>query len=253
MDPTAEALVQQGDTAWKCRSDRAALDEAISAWERAVALDPHDAVTLTKLARAHYFVSDAWPATLDFMERGVSYAERALSAASPRFAEHRDARMIEARTTEVEAAFWFATSLTKWSRKKGLLAVIGNLPRANAVMRRLAELDTDEAFGPSGIVYGAVDRFFGGYLSGAPRFAGRDLEKARRHFEKSIRRAPYFAGTRRLYAVDWAVKRRDRALFERLLNEVLALPDGDAHDLGPETRLEKRKAAELLAEADALF
>ena len=51
----------------------------------------------------------------------------------------------------------------------------------------------------------------------------------------------------------YAVKKQDRALFTRLLDEVLAMSDGAIAEVEPETRFEKEKARELKAKADELF
>jgi hypothetical protein len=54
-------------------------------------------------------------------------------------------------------------------------------------------------------------------------------------------------------AENLAVKKQDRALYERLLNEVLAAPDDVLPGLEPETRVEKQKAADLLKFSDENF
>jgi hypothetical protein len=56
-----------------------------------------------------------------------------------------------------------------------------------------------------------------------------------------------------LMAESYAVKKQDRALFAKLLDEVLATPDAVIPDLVPETRIEKDKARELKAKIDDLF
>jgi hypothetical protein len=51
----------------------------------------------------------------------------------------------------------------------------------------------------------------------------------------------------------YAVKKQDRALFIKLLDEVIAMKDDALPDALPETRIEKDKARELKAKIDELF
>jgi hypothetical protein len=144
----------------------------------------------------------------------------------------------------LEAMYWYAVNLGKWSRAKGLATLLGNKDRVKGVLTRVLELD--ETF-----FHGAPHRYFGAYYSLLP--VGRDLEKSRQHFEKSLAIAPGYAGTKVLMAETYAVKKQDRALFDKLLDEVLAMPEGAIPGLEPETRVEKQKARELKGQADDLF
>jgi tetratricopeptide (TPR) repeat protein len=264
---THESLVKQGDEAWKKRDDQPSLEAALAAWEKAAALKPDDAATLAKLSHGYYFLADAHlrkaggDAYLTTFERGVSYGERALAAANPQFKEHvlkggkveEGMSLLKGDPVEVEAAYWYAASLGKWARAKGFATTLGNKDRIRGVMTRVLELDTEATFGKEGFFHGAVDRYFGSFYAVAPGFAGGDMEKAKAHFEKSLQKAPYYPGTRVLYADTWAVKKGDRALFDKLLGEVLAMPDEPKEGLAPETKVEKEKARELQAKANELF
>ncbi|MBL8950079.1 MAG: hypothetical protein JNK82_04840 [Myxococcaceae bacterium] len=266
---TPEALATQGDEAWKKRDDKASCEAAIAAWEKAVALKPDDAATLGKLAHGYYFLADAHlrngdkDAYLTTFEKGVSRGEAALAAANPKFKEHVVAggkveegmQHLTGTPVEVEAAYWYAASLGKWARAKGFAVTLGNKDRIRGVMTRVLELDTEATFGKQGFFHGAVDRYFGSFYAVAPGFAGGDMEKAKNHFEKSIEKAPYYPGTRVLYADTWATKKGDRALFDKLLAEVIALPDQgpEGTDIAPEIKVEKEKARELQAQASERF
>ena len=64
---------------------------------------------------------------------------------------------------------------------------------------------------------------------------------------------PNYLATRVLMAESYATLVGDRALFEQLLNEVIAAnPDADAA-IGAENRLEQQKAKRLLNKADDFF
>lgn len=266
---TFESFSTQADEAWKKRDDKPSLEAALSAWEKASALKADDAATLAKLSHGYYFLADAHLRNADkelylaTFEKGVSYGERALAAANPKFKEHVVAggkvedgmQYLTGAAVEVEAAYWYAASLGKWARAKGFAVTLGNKDRIRAVMTRVLELDTEATFGKQGFFHGAVDRYFGSFYAVAPGFAGGDMDKAKAHFEKSLAKAPYYPGTRVLYADTWATKKGDRALFDKLLAEVLAIPDEapEGADIGPEIKVEKEKARELQAQAAERF
>ena len=254
----AEATVSAADAAWAQRGERASLERAIQLWEAEVAANPGRAATWARLARAYYLLADGHLRTLGpkneqyltTFEKGTAAGERSLAAQSPEF----KARVMREEKVEdairvvgrdgIPAMYWYAVNLSKWSRAKGIAALLGNKDRVRGVVGRVMELD--ETF-----FYGAPHRYFGAYWALLP--IGRDLDKSRQHFEKSLQIAPAYAGTRVLMAETYAVKKQDRALFLRLLDEVLALPDDAIADIAPEIRIEKDKARELKAKVDELF
>ena len=255
-----DALIAQGDESWKKRDERASLETAIGAWENAVKLQPNDAATLTKLSHAYYFLADAHlrkggaksEEYLSTFEKGVAIGERALAAANPKFKELMVAGgkvedgIKEVGQEGVEPMYWYAASLGKWARAKGFATTLGNKERIKSVMGRVLELDPN-------FFHGAADRYFGAFYAVAPGFAGGSMEKSKEHFEKSLALAPNYAGTKVLMADVYAVKKQDRALFDKLLDEVLSMPADALPGLEPETKIEKEKAAELKTEAADKF
>jgi tetratricopeptide (TPR) repeat protein len=257
---SAESMVAEGDAAWANRDDQASVEAALAAWEKAVALDPSDVETHTKLARGWFFLADAHMRKLgekseqylETFEKGVAASERALGAASPEFkAAVTAGEPVEKAITKIgpdaaPAAYWYAASLGKWARAKGFATTLGNKDKIKSTMERVLEVAPD-------FFYAAPDRYFGAYYSVAPGFAGGDVKKSRAHFEKSLHVAPNYAGTKVLMADTYATKVQDRALFEQLLDEVLAMPDDAIPGLEAETRVEKQKAQELKARIKELF
>lgn len=246
-----------GDALWEQRGDKAKLQAALSAWETALASNPEDLDLLVKLARGNYFLADGYlrgdsDSYLSTFEKGVDFAERALTAASPAFKERvkkgeavKDA--VEAVDANgVAALYWYSSNLGKWAKAKGFTTTLGNKDTIKAVMERCLALD--ETF-----FFGGPHRYFGAYYAVAPSFAGGDLNKSKEHFEKSLVLAPEALSTKVLMAENYAVKSQDRELFTKLLNEVLAAPDDIIAGLEPETKVEKEKARELLAGADEKF
>jgi tetratricopeptide (TPR) repeat protein len=252
----AEDHASAAEKAWANRDQLASLQQAIAHWETVAASKPEDVATWARLSRAYYVMADGHlrgdgaECYLATFERGTAAGERALAAASPEF----KARVTKGEKVEdaikvvgkegIEAMYWYAVNLGKWSRGKGLAALLGNKDRVKGVLTRVLELD--ETF-----FYGAPHRYFGAYWSLVP--VGRDLDKSKQHFEKSLSIAPGYAGTKVLMAESYAVKKQDRALFLKLLDEVLAMPEDAIPELAPEARLEEGKARELKGKADELF
>ncbi len=252
------AAVDDAEAAWARRGDRASLERAIALWEAEVAAGPTRAATWARLSRAYYLLADGHLRTLGpsnaqylaAFEKGTAAGERSLAAQSSEFKTRvmhdekvEDAIRVVGRDG-IAAMYWYAVNLSKWSRAKGIAALLGNKDRVRGVVGRVMELD--ETF-----FHGAPHRYFGAYWALLP--IGRDLDRSKQHFERSLQIAPSYAGTKVLMAETYAVKKQDRALFLRLLDEVLAQPEDAIADLTPEIRIEKDKARELKAKVDELF
>jgi hypothetical protein len=126
---------------------------------------------------------------------------------------------------------------------KDEMEAIADLPYAKAFVARSIELDPD--------YYNAAGYTFMG-VAIASELAG-DMEESRVYFEKALAATERRALQAQVnMARHWAVKQRDRALFDELLQEVM-----DADDPLPEARLANRMARERAAmyidNADQLF
>lgn len=256
--PPADDLAT-AERAWEQRGDRAQLQQAIARWEAHLARNPGDGALWARVSRAYYVLADGHlrtlgdkdPQYLGAFEKGVSAGERALAAISPAFKDkvtRQDEKVEDAIAVVgkegIEAMYWYAVNLGKWSRAKGTAALLGNKDRVKGVLTRVLALE--ETF-----FHGAAHRYFGVYWALVP--FGRDLDRSRQHFEKSLQIAPLYAGTKVLMAESYAVKKQDRALFLKLLDEVLAMGDDALPELTAETRFEKDKARALKAQVDELF
>lgn len=253
----AAASSASGDALWAQRGERVRLEAAIAAWEAALEGAPNDAELLLKIGRGYYFLAEAHlradqEKQFEAYTKGVDFTERALLATSPEFE-----RRVKAGESEIEAVssvalegvpamYWYASNLGKFARAKGFTTTLFWKDRIKAYMERCLALDPT-------YFHGGPDRYFGAFYAVAPTFAGGDLNKSEQHFQKSIELAPDYIATKVLMAENLAVKRQDRALYERLLNEVLAAPDDLIPGLEPEARVEKDKARELLGLVDEKF
>ncbi len=250
---------EEAAAAWAGREDPARVKVAIAAWEAAAALDPLDGTSRADLSRAHYFFAEAFlreegkrDELVALLEKGTAWGEQALAVQAPEFARRlASGERFEAAVTSVEgnaiaALYWYGVNLGRWARARGIAELLGNKDRVKSVMDRVLALD--ETF-----FHAAPHRYFGAYYSLLPSIAGRDTAKSKEHFEKALQLAPAFAGTKVLYADTYCVKMQDRALYERLLGEVVAASPDALPDVGPETRVEQQKARKLLAEVAELF
>jgi hypothetical protein len=264
-----DAAVAAGDAAWAGRVDQTKLAEAIKHWETAVG-QKEDAATLTKIARAHYFMGDAFlrfegdgSGMFAAFKTGMKFAERALFFGSPAFQAKMKATSNNVADSidvigkdSMPAAYWYASNLGKWAKGKGFAVLLGNKGTIEAVMKRCEKID------PTGSFYhGGVLRYWGTFYAVAPGFAGGDLNKARVYFEKAIAASPYNMATKVLWAENLSVKQDKREEFDALLDAVLAfdveafaVSNPEAHaDLGAELVREKEKARRAKAKADDIF
>ncbi|HBF13067.1 MAG TPA: hypothetical protein DDW49_06740 [Deltaproteobacteria bacterium] len=104
---------------------------------------------------------------------------------------------------------------------------IAEFPKAEAMMERVVQLD-DNFF------YGGPNMFMGFSFGSRPQMFGGNPQKSKEYFEKAL--AAYqrkFLLALVMYAQSYAVQTQDEALYESLLNEVLAAPN----DILPEQRL----------------
>jgi hypothetical protein len=125
-------------------------------------------------------------------------------------------------------------------------AALGDMPKVLAMMDRVQELDP-------AIRNGGVDLFHGIYYTVLPLGGGRDLERARAHFERSMDLAgPDYLLARVTYAEFYARYAFDPDLFAATLQAVLA-----AEPATPEFTLmnavAKMRAATLLEQMDEFF
>jgi tetratricopeptide (TPR) repeat protein len=251
------ASIKAGDEHWDKRTDAAAVRAAIDAWEKAAALDEKNAEVLIKLTRANYFLADGYlrdddKAYLAAMDQAVKWGEKAMIAVSPEFETKMrgGSKFVEAVKSVpkagVPAMYWYASALGKWAKKKGFAVLLGQKDNVKATMDRCLELEPE-------FYYGGPHRYFGAFYAIAPSFAGGDLEKSKVHFKKSLEIEPDYIGTKVLWAQELAVKQQDEETFDKLLAEVLAVPDDAIPEVRPEIMVEKTKAKELMAEKDDLF
>ena len=152
-----------------------------------------------------------------FYERGMNYGKRALNTRKliGPLSEIEQA-LAKQGEKEVPVLFWSAFSWGNWLNlhRDDPLAIV-EVPQVTAIVERVVELD------PS-YEYGSALSFLGVLGSVRPAMLGGKPEEARGHFDRAIEIAPNFLMNKVMMAQHFAVQMQDKALFTRLLRDVLA-------------------------------
>ena len=156
--------------------------------------------------------------------------------------------LIELRKDDVPYMFWTAASWGSWIRlNMSSMAALAELPRVEALMKRVLVLD--EQF-----YYGGPHLFMGIWFASRPKIAGGDLSKAQHHFSKALALSQdKFLMTQIYYADQYAKKTFDKELFVSTLNNVLNTPADQIPELTLLNTVAHKKAKKLLAEAEEYF
>lgn len=232
----------------------------------------HNATALTLLARSYAaftfgFVEEelleakkgskefdaAFARAEDFYRRGREYGIAALTEHGPLkkgFQSHFSVfqkALAKTSRRHVPALFWTAMNWASWINlnRDDPLAIV-DLPRIEAMIDRVIALDPDYFYG--------VPHAFKGVLAVArPKGLGGDPALARTEFEAALAIEPDYLMTKVLYALYYARATNDRALFQRLLGEVVDDAENELEEQALANALAKRRAAVLLQKEKELF
>jgi hypothetical protein len=127
--------------------------------------------------------------------------------------------LMSAGKSDVPALFWTAFA---WGAYINVALTspqaIAELPKAQLIMERVAELD-------STFYHGGPDLFLGTLYGSRPKLLGGDTTRARQHFEKALRiNGGKFLMTYIYYARAYAVQTMDEVMFDELLARVDETP-----------------------------
>lgn len=253
---TVGTLKSEAEAAWANRGDKAQLQVALQKYEALYATNPTDRDVAMHLLRGWYFLGDGHEtekdAKLAAWVVAIEWGKKCL-AINPEFTallakgdetEATAARAFQA--SDVPCLYWTSSSLGKWAKGSGIGTTLKHLPTVKAYMTRVGELEPT-------YYYSGPDRYWGAYYSAIPSFAGQDLGKSHDYFDKALATYPDFLGTHVLLAAEWAVKKQDKATFEKELNWVIQQPSDRLPEVKPEMEAEQRKATALLAQEGDLF
>jgi fructose-specific component phosphotransferase system IIB-like protein len=204
---------------------------------------------------ASSFLEDSDPGKAAILYgKAKKYGFRALSlrrdfqqAASGNF-DHFTAFLKQYEKEEVGALFCTSSAWAKWiGLNLDRVEALADLPMLKATMQRVIELD-------GGFYYGSPHLNMAVYLAAIPPIAGGNLDKAKEHFDEAFALgADRLLSAKVLFARYYAVRLKDRALFEKTLHEVMEAPVDDVPELTLSNTLAKEKARELLERADEYF
>lgn len=239
------------DQLWARRANPDTARLALAAYNEAAKTEA-DAALLARLSRAHYLVAnyvETESAKKDSLFlKGVEIAERAMSL-DPAFLKSYQETKDEKKAVQalgmshIDAIYWYSANLGKWASTKSLMVRLGNKSKLEAYNKRV--LDLDEKY-----FHGAPHRFFGALPTKVP---GGDLKVSKTHFEKAIAIEPNYFGTRTLFAELYATKARDKDVFVKQLDYVLAGDPASLPDSEPENRYEQAFAKQLKEKLNEWF
>jgi hypothetical protein len=149
---------------------------------------------------------------------------------------------------DVPYMFWTATCWGSWIRLSlGSMEAVAELPRVEALMKRVLVLD-------EGFYFGGPHLFMGIWFASRPKIAGGDLTRAQYHFQKALEFSQdKFLMTQVYYADHYARKTFDRELFVATLQRVLETPVDKIPQLTLLNTVAHKKAKELIEQVDDYF
>jgi hypothetical protein len=246
-DAIVAGLVADGDQAWAARGDAKQLDEAARAWRAALRYRPDDPslhVRLGRLALVRGRHLRGHAAVAAFNE-ATAAAERALAARNPRLATAAavdratpDAVFAHADVPDGPALALYAEGLLYWAIAEGTPTVIAFRARIEAAARRLLTLDR-------AVAWAGADRVLAILDCELPD-AGANLRDALDRFEAARAAVPGYLPNQLAYAEEYALRLRERALYQRLLREIVAADAQALPEAAAENADAQRQARALL-------
>lgn len=151
-------------------------------------------------------------------------------------------------TGDVPAIFWAANNWLAWiALNLDKPATMLDVPKAEAMLQRVIELDEQ-------YYYGSAHAALGAFYAAQPKIMGENTVKAKEQFDKAFA----ISGGKLLffhlmYAKFYAYKIQDRDLFITILEDVIATPTYRFPEKAFANEVAKRKAKILLENVDEYF
>lgn len=238
------------------RDNKEKLNECIKLLEEITSANK-DYESFVLLSRSYYLLgeyTDNADEKLPIHEKGIKAGENALNTVE-KFAKAQKKKKAEAEAVKtitkenMDALYWLAANQARWAKFASFTKKLSVKARIRYLWDKVHELDQN-------YFYGGSNRFFGGYFALVPTITGEnDPVKAKEHFDKAIAAAPEYIETKVLFAEAYCAhgKVKDRELFKKTLNEVLAFDISKHPELLAENKLAQEKAKKLLAQEAELF
>ncbi len=156
--------------------------------------------------------------------------------------------LLKTEKKDVPYLFWGASCWGSWiSLNRGSMEAMAELPRVEAMMKRVLELDEAYYYGGAHIFMGVLD-------ASKPKIAGGNLDTARHHFLKAIELGHGKFLMSKVYFADYYAKKAfDRELYMATLEDVLNTPADIVPELTLLNSVAHTRAKKMIGEADDYF
>ncbi|MCS7216759.1 MAG: TRAP transporter TatT component family protein [Candidatus Bipolaricaulota bacterium] len=248
---TPAECFRQAEALYPQRYQLPVLERILALYEEALRLAPRDPEVLIRLAQ-HWYEwgvlvpeereEEGWrkAAEYAFQALGLSGLDEALRLSNEEFREFL------ARCTEGRALLWAGHGWGQLLGRMNPFSAFFALPKIRAIYERAMELAPTYMAGSAFQAYGALLA----NLSDYGILFGVKLAQAKPYFEKALEIDPTYLDHYVAYAKEYAVRAKDRALFESLLRQVLEAPIGNWPFWN---EVAKDRAARFLAEIERYF
>jgi hypothetical protein len=249
--------VADGDAAWAKRAEGPdQIRKAVESWKHADAIDPYDRHVLQHLALASYYIANYYtPAEKkpEVHEEGYGFGVRAARlnpdvrhAMDVEKKSLEDAVTAHATPGDVPGLYWMTVNRGRAYEDASIAKRASIAPVLKTIMEKIYKI------GPE-YYWGGVHRFFGVYYMKAPAQSD-PLAQSKREFERAVAIGPENLENKVLYAEYAAKGGNDRALYEKLLKEVLATkPENDLPALRVDNAEARKRAQKMLETIDEDF
>lgn len=195
---------------------------------------------------------EGWDRARTLLERARRYGFAGLDLKHPgftaRFRKDAAKAVRELCADDVGLAYWAGAALgAEITLSKDRPEIIAELPAVGVLMQRLLALDED--YGD-----GSVHEFMVSFEAGRPASMGGSVERARRHLQRVEQlTGSHKAGLYVSWAESVAVANQDRKLFEKMLDQALAVDVNAVPRYRLANLIAQRRARWLKARAEELI
>ncbi len=243
---------QAADSLWALRSDANAARRSLKLYRKATEASQMIPELWSRLSHACYYVAAYLETAPDKKEalfrEGQDAAEKGMLLDPGYAVKFRDTgdeteavRYLNASYAEV--LFWYIANLGRELSQETLIIRRGNKDRVEALNKRLMKMDPTIYYaGPHRIAAILPIRL----PEGNPAIAKAE-------FETCLALAPMYLGNRVAYAEFYAVRAKDKSLFQSQLSLVLTASTDTVPEIAPENRIAQEQAKALLARTAELF
>ena len=244
-------LVREAELLRPYRHEVAHLERMVELYERALCEDRNNPDLLLRLAELWYELEvlrpeseeeEGWRKAADygFRAAGLSGLDEAVKLSG------QDFQSFLKGVSDGRPLLWAAHGWGMLLGKMNPFSAFFALPKIRALYERVMELNPTYMGGSAFQAYGALLA----NLSDYGILFGVKLADARPYFEKAIQVDPTYLDHYVAYAKEYAVRIKDRHLFELLLRHVVEAPVGEWTFWN---WIAKARAQELLAQGPGLF